>query len=207
MYTEDEYLSLSGIQHLYFCTRQCALIHVENLWTENYFTAHGRVLHENVHNASGESRKNLRIERGLRIASSKLGLFGQTDAVEFHADGKVLPVEYKRGKPKEDNCDAVQLCAQAICLEEMLGLLIPKGCLFYDSIKKREEIEFTDELREETQVTAEKYHLLIRDGITPPAEYSKRCESCSFFESCFPDTAGAGKSVKKYLERNIFLED
>jgi len=203
MYTEDEYLSLSGIQHLCFCPRQCALIHVEQLWTENFFTAHGRAIHEKVHGGPAESRKGIRTERELRISSSVLGLYGQTDAVEFYKEGIVIPVEYKRGKPKSNNVDAVQLCAQAICLEEMLNMTIEKGYLFYNLTKKRQEVIFTSELRQETQNLADQYHDLIKAKKTPFAIYEKRCESCSFVETCFPKTAGKGKSVTAYLERNL----
>lgn len=203
MYSEDEYLSLSGIQHLCFCHRQCALIHVEQLWTENFFTAHGRAIHEKVHGGPAESRKGIRTERELRISSSALGLYGQTDAVEFHKDGIIIPVEYKRGKPKSNNVDAVQLCAQAICLEEMLKTTIAKGYLFYNLTKKRQEVVFTPKLRTETQSLANQYHALIAKKKTPAAQYAKRCESCSFIDTCFPKTAGKGKSVSAYLERNL----
>ncbi len=206
MYAEEAYLPLSGIQHYRFCVRQCAFIHMEQLWTENFFTAHGRVLHERVHAASSESRGRIRTERGLRIASSALGLIGQTDAVEFSADGTVCPVEYKRGTIKTDTTDRVQLCAQAICLEEMLGIGIERGFLFYDKIKKREEVFFTEELRAETYCLADRFHQLIASKTVPPADYDKRCESCSFIDSCFPDTAGRRKSVSAYV-RKMFAQD
>jgi CRISPR-associated exonuclease Cas4 len=203
MYTEDEYLMLSGIQHYRFCPRQCAFIHTDQMWTENFFTAHGRMLHEKVHSGSGESRGKLRIERSLRISSASLGLIGQTDAVEFYADGMVCPVEYKRGTTKADSTDRVQLCAQAICLEEMLGIRIEKGYLFYEKIKRREEVPLTDELRDETQQLADSFHELVESGRIPPAEYAKRCESCSFIDDCFPDTAGTSKSVSSYISRQL----
>ncbi len=206
LYPEEEYLPLSGIQHYRFCVRQCAFIHVEQMWTENFFTAHGRVLHERVHNAAAESRGKLHIERGLKISSSRLGLAGQTDAVEFYADGTVCPVEYKRGTRKKDTTDKVQLCAQAICLEEMLDVRIEKGFLFYDKIKKREEVLFTGELRDETQRLADDFHNLVRLKRTPSANYDTCCESCSFTDECFPDSAGRNKSVSGYIKRRIAQE-
>lgn len=203
LYPEEEYLPLSGIQHYRFCERQCAFIHVEQMWTENFFTAHGRLLHERVHTAAAESRGKLRVERGLKISSSRLGLAGQTDAVEFYADGTVCPVEYKRGTKKTDTTDKVQLCAQAICLEEMLDIKIEKGFLFYDKIKKREEVLFTEELRDETQKLADSFHELVELKRVPSAEYDKQCESCSFVDDCFPDSAGRNKSVSVYIQKRI----
>lgn len=206
MYSEDDYLSLSGIQHYRFCTRQCSFIHTEKMWTENFFTAHGRALHEKVHNESGESRGTKRIERGLDIASATLGLVGQTDAVEFYEDGTVCPVEYKRGTVKEDITDEVQLCAQAICLEEMLHVSIEYGYLFYEKIRRRQKVSFTLELREQTQKLSDEYHALISSGEIPTAIYSKKCESCSFIDSCFPETAGRNKSVDGYIKRRLAVE-
>ena len=131
-YTEDDLIQLSALQHLVFCERQCALIHIEQLWNENLFTAEGRIMHDKVDTANKESRGNIRIEYGVPIRSLRLGLIGKADVVEFHRkdDGMWMPfpVEYKRGKPKMDDCDKVQLCAQAICLEEMLNVEIKKRC-------------------------------------------------------------------------------
>jgi CRISPR-associated exonuclease Cas4 len=203
MYAESEFLLLSGIQHFRFCPRQCALIHIERQWTENFFTAAGRNQHQKVHDGSGESRKNVRTERNLSIASSRLGISGKTDAVEFYADGKIVPVEYKHGAPKNDTCDEVQLCAQAICLEEMLGKKISVGALFYFKTKKRISVPITDDLRAETENLARGFHALVESGKTPMAEYSRKCESCSFVDSCFPESAGKNKSVENYIKRRI----
>lgn len=203
MYEESEYLLLSGLQHLRFCPRQCALIHIEQQWVENFFTAAGRSQHEKVHSGIGESRKVLRTERNLSIASSLLGLTGQTDAVEFYTDGRIIPVEYKHGEPKEDTSDEVQLCAQVICLEEMLNCKISEAALYYFKIRKRVSIVVTDELRKETIELAESFHKLFNSGITPAAEYTRKCESCSFIDICFPDTVGRNKSVNTYLKRRI----
>lgn len=203
MYKESDYLLLSGLQHLRFCPRQCALIHIEQQWVENFLTASGRVQHEKVHSGISESRKIVRIERNLSIASSSLGLTGQTDAVEFYSDGKIIPVEYKHGEPKEDTSDEVQLCAQVICLEEMLNCKITEAALYYFKIRKRITIQITDELRKETNELAQNFHKLFDSGITPSADYTRKCESCSFMDKCFPDTVGRNKSVDIYLKRRI----
>lgn len=206
MYQEDEYLMLSALQHLLFCERQCWLIHADNQWAENYFTAAGDVMHEKVDKKSAEKiGDNLRIERGLMIKSSSLGLSGKADAVEFHkqADGSWLPfpVEYKLGKPKPDDCDKVQLCAQALCLEEMLGLHVPAGALFYGKTRHRLEVVFSPELRAETQDACKRLHQLIPYGKPPPPEYvPKKCDSCSLKDLCMPKSLGIKHSAASYIE-------
>jgi CRISPR-associated exonuclease Cas4 len=213
MYCEDDLLSISALQHLVFCRRQCALIHTEQLWSENVFTAEGRGLHEKVHESEAESRAGVRIVRGLRLRSLELGLVGQADVVEFHQDSsggavpglegryRAFPVEYKRGKPKVDACDEVQLCAQAICLEEMLGMSIARGALFYGRPRRRTEVEFTEALRQQTRETAGKLHELLRSGRTPTAAYEKKCESCSLLERCLPQITGVRKNIRHYLSQ------
>ena len=206
MYAESDYLLLSGLQHIKFCPRQCALIHIEQVWNENFFTAEGRAQHEKVHSGFAESRRVVRTERAVKIASSALGLSGETDAVEFYKDGKIVPVEYKHGEPKADSCDEVQLCAQVLCLEEMLNCTIDEGALFYFKVRKRISVPITAELREETVALAEKFHELVSSGLTPEAVYTKRCGSCSLTECCFPDSAGKGKSVAGYMKRQLGKE-
>ena len=140
VYTEDDLLRLSALQHLLFCERQCALIHIEQIWTENLFTAEGRIMHDKVDTANRETRGNVRIEYGVPMHSLRLGLIGKADVVEFHKDEDdwvPFPVEYKRGKPKKDNSDKAQLCAQALCLEEMMNVEIPRGALFYGETRRR----------------------------------------------------------------------
>ena len=203
MYPESDYLLLSGLQHLRFCPRQCALIHIEQQWSENFFTAAGRVQHEKVHGATAESRKAVKTERNLKIASALLGVTGCTDAVEFYSDGKIIPIEYKHGKPKENTCDEVQLCAQVICLEEMLCRTIDEGALFYFKIRRRIPVPITDELRKETIGLAERFHRFVADGKTPATVYSKKCESCSFIDECFPESAGKNKSAVDYIRRRL----
>jgi len=213
MFSEDELLPISALQHLVFCPRQCGLIHIEQLWSENVFTAEGRGLHEKVHETDAESRPGVRIVRGLRLRSLELGLVGQADVVEFHADSggaavpglegryRVFPVEYKRGKPKVDVCDEVQLCAQALCLEEMLGTSIAHGALFYGRPRRRKEVELSETLRQQTRDTAGELHELLRGGQTPTAAYSKKCESCSLLERCLPQITGIKKNVRHYLSQ------
>lgn len=196
-YTEDELLPLSALQHFVFCERQCALIHVEQAWEENRLTAEGRLLHERVHEQEGESRAGVRIERGLPLRSLKLGLVGVADVVEFHPSP--FPVEYKRGKPKPDHSDEVQLCAQAMCLEEMLGVNVPNGALFYGKTRHRHDVAFEKPLRDETEETARKVHQLIASGETPGPVFAKKCGQCSLFELCLPRTVQKRRSIERYL--------
>lgn len=198
-YTEDDFIQLSALQHLVFCERQCALIHIEQIWSENVFTAEGRIMHEKVDTADRESRGNIRIDYSVPLRSFRLGLIGKADVVEFHKQGEKwipFPVEYKRGKPKIDDCDKVQLCAQAICLEEMMNVEIPEGALFYGQTRRREDVVFDRNLRMETEDAAKKVHKLIESGITPKAEYSKKCERCSLVELCLPKLS---KKASNYL--------
>ncbi|MBI5558718.1 MAG: CRISPR-associated protein Cas4 [Deltaproteobacteria bacterium] len=206
IYTEDDLLPLSALQHLLFCPRQCALIHIEQLWQENLFTAQGRLMHDRVDQSGRESRKDVRVEYGMPLRSMRLGLIGKGDVVEFHRmDSKEgwqpFPVEYKRGKEKKENWDKVQLCAQAICLEEMLGLAVPAGALFYGKNRRRQDVVFTDELRRETEETALKLHELIGAGRTPQSVYSKRCDSCSFYEICLPKILEKRRKIDRYLDQ------
>ena len=207
-YKEDDLLPLSGLQHLLFCERQCALIHIEQAWAENLLTAEGRIMHERVHDADRESRGNIRIEYGMPLRSLRLGLIAKADVVEFHRkpdSGKMesknwlpFPVEYKRGKPKKDNSDKVQLCAQAMCLEEMLGVEIPEGAIFYGRPRRRQSVAFDRELRRETDDTAKYFHNLVDSGKTPKPIYTKSCNSCSIFELCLPKTVGKKRSINRY---------
>ena len=203
MYTEDDLLPLSALQHLIFCERQCALIHIEQAWSENLFTAEGRIMHERVHEEGSESRGAIRIERGVPLRSLRLGLIGKADVVEFHrqTDGSWLPfpVEYKRGKPKKDDSDRVQLCAQSLCLEEMLGVGMQKGALFYGKNRRRAEVVFDDVLRKTTEEAAVRLHELIASGQTPKPVYAKKCDSCSLVGMCLPKTVGKRRSVQRYL--------
>lgn len=203
MYAEDDLVMISALQHYLYCPRQCALIHIEQQWTENIYTAEGRVLHERVHTAGKESRRRIKVEFDVPVRSLQLGVVGRADIVEFHLqdDGvwQPFPVEYKRGRPKKDNVDRVQLCAQGMCLEEILGVDVPAGALYYGKKKKRLQVLFNEELRRETAATANKVHALMDNRRTPPPKYSKGCESCSFFEACLPEIAGKKDAVSRYL--------
>ena len=199
----DDLIMLSALQHFVFCPRQCALIHIEQLWAENVLTAEGRIMHDKVDTANRESRGNIRIEYGVPMRSLRLGLIGKADVVEFHKDGDrwiPFPVEYKRGKPKPDNCDMVQLCAQAICLEEMMEVEIPEGALFYGETRHRHDVKFDAALRKETEEAAVRLHELIVSGITPPPVYSAKCKKCSLVELCLPQL---NKKVSNYLLKVI----
>ena len=213
MYSESDLLMLSALQHLAFCERQCCLIHVEQAWSENRLTAEGRILHERVHEQETESRGDVIIVRGLKLRSLRLGLSGIADVVEFHKveEGtgvrlpdkkgfwRVYPVEYKRGRPKKDGSDEIQLCGQAFCLEEMTGAEIESGALYYGSQHKRHEVMFTEELRNTTEAMAKRLHELVAAAVTPKAIYEKKCENCSLIDVCLPE-AGGIKKVEKYLE-------
>lgn len=203
-YSEDDLIQLSALQHMVFCERQCALIHIEQLWDENLFTAEGRIMHDKVDMANREWRGDVRIEYGVPIRSLRLGLIGKADVVEFHRrdDGKWVPfpVEYKRGKPKMDDCDKVQLCAQAICLEEMLNLEINNGALFYGRTRRRENVVFDEKLRLETEGASKKVRVLIESGVTPKAEYSKKCKKCSLYELCMPKVS---RKASNYLMKMV----
>ena len=205
IYSEDGLIMISALQHYVFCPRQCALIHVEQVWTESGLTAEGRIMHEKVHEEGNESRGAVRIARGLPLRSLRFGLVGVADVVEFRKVEKrrwqPFPIEYKRGKPKLDHCDAVQLCAQAMCLEEMLNVSIPEGAFFYGKTRRRADVIFDEALRSETEGTANKARQLIASGITPPPEYAKRCESCSLVGECMPKKMEKKSSVKRYLQR------
>lgn len=202
-YTEEDLIMISALQHIAFCPRQCALIHIEQLWDENRMTAEGHIMHERVHEQDHESRGNVRIEYGLPLRSLRLGLIGKADVVEFHRLGKdtwlPFPVEYKRGKPKPDDCDLIQLCAQAICLEEMLSVSVSKGAIFYGRTRRRLDVSFGNDLRRITEETAARAHRLIASGVTPPPVYEKRCERCSLIGECLPKAIGKKSSVKRYL--------
>jgi len=207
-FSDSDLLPLSALQHYSYCPRQCALIHVEQQWTENRFTAEGRAKHERVDRPEHETRDGIRTEYATLLRSLRLGLIGRADAVEFHeSEGtlRVFPVEHKRGRPKPTHCDWIQLCAQAICLEEMLGIEIQDGAIFYGQPRRRQNVEFTPDLRAETETTAEALHQLIQSGKTPPAEYEeKKCAACSLFETCMPKKR---RAVFDYMKQMLHEPD
>lgn len=218
MYNESDFIMLSALQHFTFCMRRCALVHTEQLWAENIMTAQGEILHERVHSEEKEKRNNTVYVRSLQICSAKLGITGQTDLVEFRKsdsggvrlkkyDGFWIPfiVEYKRSKPKDIHAYEIQLTAQNMCLEEMFGINITEGAVYYGMKKKRETVFFSDELKAETEELCRRLHELINSGKTPPAVYSKKCKSCSMLELCMPKACGGKKTVRQYMKK--ILED
>lgn len=225
VYDEDELLPISALQHLAFCARQWGLIHLEGVWAENRLTVKGQQLHQKTDVYATESRGSVRIAMGLRLRSLRLGLTGKADVVEFHClreDEKALlpndgskkkgirlqkvpglwfpvPVEYKRGRPKPSRCDEVQLCAQALCLEEMMNVKIDSGFLFYGRPRRRYEVLIDDALRKEMKGLSSRLHYLTRQGKTPPASYGKKCTNCSLLNLCLPKATSGRRSTKKYL--------
>ncbi len=207
MYADEDLLPISALQHLQFCERQCALIHVEKIWAENVLTAEGRVMHDRADGGGHETRGNVRTAYSLRLRSLRLGLTGQADVVEFHRldDGVWIPypVEFKRGRPKTDACDRIQLCAQALCLEEMKNVRVESGALFYGETRHRSEVTFDATLRALTESLCVRLHALITSGATPSAVYAKeKCDHCSLLEVCLPQTTD-GISVKRWLARQL----
>lgn len=228
-------LPISALQHLLYCERQCALIHVEQVWAENEFTVEGNVMHEKAHDGPDETRAGVRVVRGLAVKSEALGLSGQCDVVEFHehphgqsgphsplCGNFILPIEYKRGKPKAHRADEVQLCAQAMCLEEMLrdraipdprgensgqecpGYVIPEGRIFYGQTRRRTDVVFDAELRALTADTARRLREMIASRRTPPAVYEERkCEACSLKELCMPKAMRFQKGARAWFTRQM----
>jgi CRISPR-associated exonuclease Cas4 len=198
---DDDALPLSGLQHLVFCPRQWALIHLEQVWVENGRTAEGRMLHERA-DLPGESRRSsVRTARGIWLRSERLKLTGRADIVEFRPEP--FPVEYKRGKSKPTDCDTVQLCAQALCLEEMLETAIHAGAIFYGSPRRRQEVVFTSELRARTEELAALMHRLYRNRETPAAQPGTYCRSCSLVHVCLPEASAQQDGAARWVARQV----
>ncbi|AFM23522.1 CRISPR-associated protein Cas4 [Desulfomonile tiedjei] len=228
MYEDDKLLPLSALQHVQFCERRAALVHLECIWQDNVFTAEGTVGHERVHSLTKtEVRGDLRIARGLLIRSLQLGLSGKADVVEFHrvevhpgekakdsestsvrlpgVSGlwRPYPVEYKRGRLRSNRSFEVQVCAQAMCLEEMLQTTIERGAIFFGETARRLELKFDTDLRSETVATAFRLHEIMNSGITPPAKFENKCKKCSLLDVCMPKITGHRSKVETYLRRTI----
>ena len=222
--SDESPVMLSALQHYLFCPRQCALIHVEGVWHENFLTAAGRQMHERVDRHGGETRRDVHLATALRLVSNRLGLTGVADMIEFHrqespfdADGcrvaaelagrggfwRPIPVEYKRGAPKSHRADEVQLCAQALCLEEMLNVTIPSGVLFYGETRRRTDVRFDAELRALTDDVAAKVHELIRVGETPLPVLTKGCRACSLLEMCRPEDVDGRESARRWIQNRM----
>ena len=211
MFSEDDLLPLSALTDIVFCERRCALHRIEQVWQENVATTEGHHLHDKVHEPDSESRGDVRIARGLRLRSLRLGLTGIADVVEFHrTEGdpkskswRPFPVEYKRGVLRQELSFEVQLCAQALCLEEMLNVAVPCGALFYGLSRRRFDVVFDDALRVRTEQAAKRVHELVAAGVTPPAVYDQKCEKCSLKELCLPKETGGGRSVEQYMAQHL----
>ena len=200
---DEDLLPISALQHLLFCERQFALIHVEGVWADNALTVEGAHLHQKAHEGPAETREGVRLARGLWVRSARLGLVGRADVVEFHEAGggaaRAFPVEYKRGRPKQHDADRVQLCAQALCLEEMLGVEVPAGALFYGRTRRREDVAFTTPLRTLTGSTSQRERQLLAAGRTPSAGREPKCAACSLVDLCVPASRGRRGSAASYL--------
>ncbi|MCM1568525.1 MAG: CRISPR-associated protein Cas4 [Roseburia sp.] len=214
-YKEEDFLQLSGLQHFAFCRRQWALIHMEQQWAENYHTADGRIMHKNVHDGDfKETRRDCIITRAMRIHSAALGVSGECDVLEFHLGNNGIelpnraglwqpfPVEYKRGAPKSDNWDMLQLCGQAMCLEEMLCCDIPNGALYYGETHRRQDVYFEDALRKQVRTLFQEMHGLYSRGITPKVKPTKACNACSLKELCLPKLMRK-KSASGYIKEHM----
>jgi CRISPR-associated exonuclease Cas4 len=202
----DFLVPISALQHYLFCPRQCALIHVEQQWLEDGATVEGRILHERVDRGGGDRRDGVRTVRGLSIRSLALGVTGKADAVELHGRPPNLnpyPIEYKRGRPKAHRADEVQLCAQAMCLEEMFGVEVPEGALFYGQNRRRTVLRFDDELRALTKGTAAAVQEMLLQGRTPAPMPMPACRRCSLEQLCRPEAIAGSQDIGRWLARQI----
>lgn len=202
MFSDDEFIMISSLQHFLFCPRQCGIIHIDHFWSDNILTTLGELMHTRVDTPGTRHYADCKVEYAVPLRSIRLGLSGVADIVEFHKNARKtfdpVPVEYKHGKPKADHSDEVQLCAQALCLEEMMNCSIPCGVLFYGEEKLRHDIPFTSELRSLAIQTIHNVHQLIQSGTIPAPVYrSHVCESCSVFDYCRPKD---NLSIEKYIE-------
>lgn len=204
MITEDDYLPISAIQHYAYCPRQCAMIHIEQVWSENFWTAEGRLLHDRVDHGEAEQRGNLRSERGVAVISHRLHISGKLDLLEIKGKNPAcyFPVEYKRGKPKVAVWDKAQLCAQAMCLEEMRSIQIQEAAIWYWQVRRREIITIDEALRNITKDIIREAQTMIKTGITPRAIFDKRCNACSLIDLCSPEAMQNDHS-KTYIN-NMF---
>lgn len=222
MYSEDNMLMLSGIQHFRFCPRQWALIHVEQQWEDNRLTIEGQILHKHADDPFYRQKCGDFITlRAVNIASSELGLYGVADVIELQPSSssensikhpkysglwKPVVVEYKHGKPKRNEVDEVQLAAQTMCLEEMYSIKIPYGMFFYGELRHRVIVDISEELREIVKQCAKDMHWYFENAITPKADCGKHCEKCSLKDICLPKISKNCTTVKSYLSRNLYKE-
>lgn len=205
---DEDLIPLSALQHYLYCPRQCALIHLEQQWAENRWTAEGRLLHQRADASQAHRRHGVRTVTAMPLLALDLGITGKADVVEFHATeagDRAFPVEYKRGRPKSHRADEVQLCAQAMCLESMLGAPAQRGALFYGQTRRRKEVVFDRELRELTLRTVTSIRTMLASGQTPSARYEAgRCDACSLLDICQPRLLGH-RNIESWLQ--LQLED
>lgn len=208
---DSEPIPISALQHAVYCLRQAALIHVERVWEDNRFTAEGHVLHAVADKAGSRKVRGIRRVMALSVACRRLNLSGVADMVEFHShEGREtpFPVEYKRGKPKQHRADEVQLCAQALCLEEMASRPVPEGALFYAETKRRVVVTFDDELRGLTETTAKYLAEVFNSLRTPaPTHLKQRCRACSLKDLCRPDIVTKSASAWRRRMTESLLTD
>ncbi|MBI3245535.1 MAG: CRISPR-associated protein Cas4 [Deltaproteobacteria bacterium] len=194
---DEDLIMLSALEHYSYCPRQCALIHMEQSFDENLFTLRGRALHEQVDEPEGVVEKGVRVERALPLWSNRLGLTGKADVVEFHGETP-YPVEYKHGPRREKEHDDLQLCAQAMCLEEMTGQAVPKGAIFHHSSRRRREVEFTPVLRQKVEQSVTEIRVMLASRTLPPAVNDARCKNCSLQDSCLPSVTNEKKRLQRF---------
>ena len=199
-------IPLSALQHYAFCPRQCALIHIEQAWADNYLTAQGHLLHKRVDSGDPETRNGTKFERAVMVSAEKLGITGKLDLVEKDLKtGKLTPVEYKKGKAKPGNWDKIQLCAQGLCLEEMTGQVVTEGYLWYWQTRKREFVAFNEDLRQQTLAVIQQVQAIFSSGELPKPKYEKKCKACSLLDICNPQLIEHDRSAA-YIKQ-LFSQD
>lgn len=200
---DEELIMVSAIEHYSYCPRQCALIHVEQVFDENIYTIKGRAAHNRVDQPGSAFDEGIRIERSLPIWSERIGLVGKADLVEFH-DSYPYPVDYKHGPKRVKEHDDLQLCATAICLEEMTGKFVPNGAIYHVSSRRRREVTFNNDMRKKVEVFTVQIREMIAKGIVPPADHNEKCRNCSLIDACLPEVADPSEKRMRFLLQRLF---
>lgn len=204
MFDDKDKLAISALQHFCFCKRQFALIHIEQLWAENQLTAEGRLLHEKTDVPSEHLFADTKVVRAMPLDSGTLGIYGVADTVEFFSDGTPFPVEYKHGKPNSHGSDEIQLCAQALCIEEMTGKGVSEGAIFYGKSRRRKNVPFSESLRTKTRDLICEARTLREQGETPPAQYRpEKCDNCSLKELCLPECGTDSEKLERKWKKSL----
>lgn len=199
-------IAISALQHYAYCPRQCALIHVEQVFDDNVYTARGQAVHRLVDTPGYEIKAGVKVERALPLWSDRLGLIGKADVVEFHPGGAVFPVEFKHGRKREKIHDDIQFAAQAMCLEEMLGVTVSLGAIYHASSRRRREVAFTPELRGVVEATVNAVRQMIEQGVLPPPVNDERCRACSLIDACQP-AALTDIARLKHMQDELFTAE